>query len=230
MTWFGWQGGWPLQFGGGPTPIEKINQALFDAVGKGHAADQDGVEWLWRNSRAVGLAMMSTLSERAVAQFDPRRATDALPYYRELFALPVDLSDQLAREAADIQYHTKPQADVPSIAATLANIDPRFSIVERPWGKTGTTVPGRTLEDWEGTAPFGIGRGETLYPNYSNAFELVVLFDITTPVESVGERAALGQARRYLDSVLPSFDTYSIRGSIGFIVGSSPLGWTGFGE
>jgi hypothetical protein len=226
--WYGWQGGWPLQWGGGPSQIEKINAALFASVGRGHAAEQDGIEWLWRQSRAAALASISLMAERAVAQHDPALATDALPYYRELFALPDSLGDQLAREAADDRYHTQPAVDVPSVVAKLQRIDSRFSIVERPWSASATTINGRAFEDWDQALPYGIGRGDTVAPNYSNALDLVVLFDITDAPTGPLEAAALSAARDYLDDVLPSWVDYSIMGSSGFVLDQSPLDWTGF--
>jgi hypothetical protein len=229
MTWYGWKGGWPLQWGGGPTDIELINEGLRSSVGKGHMADSDGIEWRWRECRALGLSLVMTMAERGLNQFDPGKATDALSFYRELFRLPSNMADQSAREAADLLYHKKPELDVPSILDELRRIDQRFSILERPWAETTTTMHGRAFEDWDRENPFALfpnQRGDSYVPNYSNAFDLVVLFDTGTdpPVGNI-ENAALTAARAYLDDALPSWMNYTIAGSVGIILDVTPLDW-----
>lgn len=228
MQWNGWAGGWPMQWGGGPTLIESTHAALVAVVGQGHAADSDGIEWRWRECRAVGLAILTSYMDRALAQHDPQSATDALPFYREVFGLPDSLGDQDTRDTAHRKYHARPAADVPSVRAELKRIDPRFEILERGWSSSATTIPGRVFEDYTGAAPFRLGRGDSLFPAFSHAFELVVLFDITDAPTGPVEATAVQLARDYLDEALPAWVGYSIMGSTGFILDQSPLDWTGF--
>jgi len=228
----GWSEPWPLHWGGAPTPIAAMLAALRAAVGKGHAADADGVEWRWREARAIALAIIGSHAERAQAQFEPRSATDALSFYRELCALPDGIGDELVRARADELLHSPGDVTSASIAADLKAIDERLTIVERPWAESTTTIAGRAFEDWGRLLPFNLGRGDTLYPNYSDAFELVVLFDAGLPPFGNTERLAREAAVAYLDDALPAWCTYRILGGgvpTGFILDLSPLDITGFG-
>lgn len=189
-------------------------------------AERDGVEWRWREARAIGLSIIASHAERALAQFEPRFATDALPFYRELYQLPQSASDSEVRSTADALSH------LTRIEQSLKNIDSRFSVLTRAWETETTTVPGRAFEDWAKTKPFNLkdGRGDTLYPNYSTAFDMTVLFDIgDQPPTGFVESGALATARALLDDELPAWCGYSIIGAVGFVLGKSQLGWTGFG-
>jgi len=227
---FGWQSPWPLQWGGTPTPIEAALASLRAVVGKGHPADRDGIEWRWREARAIGLACVSVLMERAINQFYPATATDGLAFWRDLYSLPDSTPDQEARDTSAELFHREPKADIPTLTAELQSIDPRFIILEKPWSSMITTIHGRTVEPWSGTPAFNLpgGRGDTIAPNYSDAFSLAVqLTTGSTPPTGSTELKTLQRARDYLDDALPAWVSYEIMGSTGFILDTSPLDWTG---
>lgn len=225
----GWQAGWPLQWGGGPTPIEAMLEAMRANVGKGHAADEDDVEWRWREARAIGFAAISGLQEKALSQFEPRYATDALDFYRDLHNIPFGVPDQVVRDLADGILHGPEDVSLPSVEQELTRIDERFSLITRPWSRSGTTIPGRAFEDWANRLPFRIGssgRGDTLYPNFSNAFEILVHFENggLWP-ETPEDRLAVDRAAEYLDGATPSWCTYAILVTLAS-VDSSSIVWT----
>ncbi len=226
---FGWQAPWPLQWGGGPTPVEQALSALLSGVGKGHAADVDGVERRWREARAVGIAAAMTMAERALMQFSPVTATSALPFYEELFAL-YGLSDQQIRERAQLLDMATDDFGVGDVERQLQQIDLSFSILNKPWGAIDTTVVGSAFETDGAPFHFATGAKETLYPNVSSAFVVNVAYDLSgaAPV-GFSSQNSLMAARALLDDALPAWVDYEIGGtSGGFILDASFLDWDRF--
>ena len=226
---FGWQAPWPFQWGGGPTPVEQALNALLSGVGKGHAADVDGVEWRWREARAIGIAIAMTMGERALMQFSPATATSGLPFYEELFSL-YGFSDQQIRDRATLFTNATVDSGVGELEAQLQLIDPAFSILPFDWVSGTTTIHGSAFESDELPFNFADGRHETFYPNVSSAFVVQVAYDLggSTP-DSYSSQNAISAANALLDDALPAWVDYQVGGTAGgFILDVSFLDWDRF--
>jgi hypothetical protein len=234
MPGFGWHNPMPMTFGGGATRTERIYVALRSAAGKGgSAADDSGIEGLRRKVIARALAAVTSGGERAALQAFPHLATDLLPYYERIYGLAddPDLTEAERREAAAQLYTLQLAASLPEIAASLAAIDERFSIVSIPDSLSIITVAGRAFEDYDGAEPFGGGRQSTALPNYSTRVDVVVLLDIADGVApGITELRSMQRAARLLHDVLPNDASYHIITHLGFAVGVSLLGFTGLEE
>lgn len=234
MGGFGWQNGFPMQFGGGETETELVYRAMRANVGQGGAAEDDTttIEGLWRQARAVGIAAFMTFGERSALQAFPDRATDLLPYYERLFLLTNDpaTSEQARREAAAYQYALQIASAIPDIATALQVIDPRFSVLGTSFDQADVTVFGRAFEDFTGEEPFNGGRKSTAFPNYSTELVLFVLLDLGGGnAPNASERRAMDSARRLLNDVLPAFNDLQIVTHRGFTLDVDRLDLTSFG-
>lgn len=223
---FGWAAPWPLQWGGTPTPVESAYNALRAGVGKGHAADVDGAEWRWREARAIGIAIAMTMGERALMQFDPSTATSGLEFYVELFQL-FGLSDQNVRVQAQAFQSDVQDTGTEALQEQLQAIDENFSISESSWASSVTTIHGAAFEGL--SLPFGFtDSSESLYPNFSSAFVVNVVYAGGPPISDAQTRA-VEAARALLDDALPAWIDYAIGGDgSGFILDSSHLDWDRF--
>lgn len=232
MGGFGWQNGFPFEFGGGPTHTETIYSAMRASVGVGGSAlDDDGtIDGVWRQARATGLASAATTGERAILQAFPRLASDLLEYYEQLLGAVPDPTDSvLDRQAVVEQLWTeRVRASMPDIAADLFAIDPRLSIAAFGHETTTDTLPSRAFEDLAGALPFGGGRRSTRFPNYSTEFIITALFDIGSGVApSLPEQRLLERAKAQLNKVLPSTHTFQLLTGVGFILDTDLLDLTG---
>lgn len=230
MGGFGWKNPFPLEFGGAPTNVEVTYQALRSSVGLGGSAvdDDNTIDGVWRQARASGIAAARTASERAVIQAFPGHATDALPYYEELFALvPEDENNLVARRrAAEQRYVAEVDASVPAVTAALQLIDPRFSLIEVPHAESDETLLGRAFEDYAATLPFGGGRRSSHFGNYSSDFIYYVLFGVGGDPGPT-ENAIAQQAIDYLNTALPTWVNFELLFADGFILDEDFLDITG---
>jgi len=231
MGGFGWQNGFPFEFGGGSTHTETIYAAMRSSVGVGGSAlDDDGtIDGLWRQARATGLAAAATTGERAILQAFPRHATDLLEYYEQLLqAVPEPGDSELERQAVVEQLFTeRVRGTLPDIAADLAQIDDRLSVVMFSHVETTDTVPGRAFEDLAGALPFG-GRKSTRFANYSTEFVVTAIFDIGSGVvPGLAEQRIIERARAHLNKVLPATHNFQVLTGVGFILDVDLLDLTG---
>jgi hypothetical protein len=230
MGGFGWQNGFPFEFGGGSTHTETIYAALRASVGVGGSAPvDDGVDGLWRAARAAGLAAAGTTGERAILQAFPARATDLLEYYEDLLqAVPEPGDSVLERQAVVEQLWTeRVRASLPDIAADLASIDPRFTVAAFSHSTSTDTLLDRAFEDLAGALPFG-GRQSTRFPNYSTEFVITALFDIGSGVTpGIPEQKLIERTKAHLNKVLPATHNFQVLTGVGFILDTDLLDLTG---
>ncbi len=231
MAGFGWQNPFPFEFGGGPTQTETIYAAMRSSVGVGGSAvDDEGIEGLWRQARASGVAAVATTGERAVLQAFPRYATDLLDYYEDLLqAVPEPGDSVVERQAVVEQLWTeRVRAALPDIAADLLEIDPRLSIAAFDHAETTDTIHGRAFEDLAAALPFGGGRRSTFFPNYSTEFVVTALFNIGSGiVPGLAEQKIIERAKAHLNKVLPATHTFQVLTGVGFILDLDLLDLTG---
>lgn len=231
MGGFGWQNGFPFEFGGGSTHTETIYSAVRSSVGVGGAAlDDDGtIDGLWRQARSVALAAAATTGERAILQAFPMLATDLLEYYEDLLqAVPEPGDSVLERQAAVSALWTeRVRASMPDIAADLLAIDDRFSVAAFGRQTTTDTLHGRAFEDLAGALPFGLRRS-TRFPNYSTEFVITALFDIGSGVTpTLDEQKLIDRVKQHLNKVLPATHTFQVLTGVGFILDTDLLDLTG---
>jgi hypothetical protein len=231
MGGFGWQNGFPFEFGGGSTGTETIYAALRASVGVGGSAPvDDGIEGLWRAARATAVAAAGTTGERAILQAFPARATDLLEYYEDLLqAVPEPGDSVLERQAVVEQLWTeRVRASLPDIAADLVAIDPRFSVAAFSHASSTDTLLDRAFQDLAGALPFGGGRESTRFANYSTEFVVTALFDIGSGVApGIPEQKLIGRAKAHLNKVLPATHNFQVLTGVGFILDVDLLDLTG---
>lgn len=212
----------PFRIGRGPTNYQKAYTFLKQAVGTGGSAkDEEGIEGLWRRSRARALALVRSTEERAANQHYPDLATDFLDYYAtRLLAIPDDGSPEVERRAEAVERYTEtPHAQFPELEAQLQRIDPRLSIRHKPWAKGTTTVFGRAFEAHEGVTgepDFG-GDGHSRFPNYASTFIVTVFFDLGYQGRPNAADARIVQrVKERLRDILPSVFGFRILTKLGF--------------
>lgn len=228
---FGWDSDFPVDLGGRESAIASVYRALRANVGQGHAADADGIDWRWREARAIALGAVYGMAEQALSQFHPSTATTGLKFYVELYGLE-GYSDQEARNRASQLWLTAPLGGVPGLEQLLQEIDGRFSIDDQTWEQSITTMYGRAFGDWAGAAPFNLrsGRNETWYPNYSTALKVFVQLDTGAVSPTDADVVAMNKAKQLLDEELPAWVDYVAGGPAGFIFDgvNNHLDWNRF--
>jgi hypothetical protein len=223
----------PFRVGGGQTPSSQAYATLRQAVGKGGSAANDlGIDGLWRRSRAKGLAAGASAVRRALMQAFPFLATDALPYYERrlgLLAAPGD-SDTKRRAAIVPRWTAAPLRSWNDILNALKALDTRFSLVLPLDTHEIVSDLGRAFNAYDTTnaalgPAFGIPGGCTTFPNYSTRQLLRVSFapgyaGKLKPVDF----NLIEQARQLLRASLPSDQDFQI--SVGlWVLGSTQIGY-----
>lgn len=230
MGGWGWQNGWPYQWGGGSTFEERAYVAMRDVLGRDGAGPEDAsIEDAWRRERAKLIGACVAAGERAANQAHPARATDALPYYEQLLALSdAGPMDERLREAAR-RFTEQPLADGLSLLESLQAIDPRFELIEVPREATIIMHEGRVFEDFAATLPFGGGRTASDFGLVSSEYHVHARLPVGPAPPSAADRLSLQRARALLDERLPAWVTYRLTTSGGVVLDASPMDVTGFG-
>lgn len=224
----------PMRLGGGPTEVSRAYKTIRDAVGEGGSAPNDrGLDGLWRRSRARGLAAATSATRRAVFNAWPHLATDLLPYYERTLGLvpDADASDAVRRAAVVAAWTAQLSATIPVLTEQLQALDARLSVLPLQPNLGRHTQAGRSLGPlWSssGEPAWGDTPEASDFPNEATAFVLQVRFAVgyATALSSV-DSALLEQALDILRRRLPSWVTWEVTTSTGFLVGVSPLGLTG---
>jgi hypothetical protein len=212
---------------------ERLYLALRSSAGKGGVADSEAsIEALWRQVKARWIAKVAIGSLRAVEQAFPNRATDALPYYEELFKLHATGTEEERQAAAALRYTQQGGGALPSVELELQRIDDRFSIVNQRHDGTTTTVPGRAFSDFDDLEPFEPESSwhSSELPNYSGELIVYALLDLGDGVQpDASERASMRAARTLLCDALPADHDFRIVTHRGFTLDVSRLDLTSFG-
>lgn len=220
-----------LALGGGPSPQEEIYDAMFQNVGDGIQAPEGTLVEKWRNARARGIAVF-TQDDRATAQAFPEISTDYLPVWEDILDIPPNPGASIAeRQAIVLTAYTRSiDASFPKLTQSLQAIDPLMSIILIPHDLIRTTVPGRAFEDWDPSSPqasgppfnlsasSGVGVTATAFPNFSDDFVLVVLFDVGLGVLSVANQRKFAEAQALLNESLPAWVDFRLFTECGFIL------------
>ena len=220
-----------LALGGGPSPQEEIYDAMFQNVGDGIQGPPDSLVEKWRNARARGIAVF-TQDDRATAQAFPNISTDYLPVWEDILGIPPTPGASIAQRQATVltAYTRTIDASFPKLTASLQAIDPLMSILLIPHDLIRTTVPARAFEDWNPASPQasgppfnlsasgGAGTTATAFPNFSDDFVLIVLFDVGVGVLSVANQRKFAEAQALLNESLPAWVDFRLFTECGFIL------------
>lgn len=223
----------PTLVGGGPTETEKAYGIISRAMGKGGTArSDDGIDGLWRRSRAKGLAAATSAYRRAIYNAFAHLATDCLPSYERALGLTAapGATEAQRRDAVWAAWITRATAVVPRMIERLQKIDSRFEGITVPHDYQTTTIHGRAFgphQDGLEGPTFG-GIGYSVAPNYSTDFVQRVKFDVGYGGALLPSDARkLERAKDQLRSLLPSWVTFSIVTSTGFYCNLSGLNLAG---
>lgn len=172
----GWGGKnpWPFEWGGGETEYERTWQALRSAVGLRGAGPVDGLEDSWRQSKAAGLLLATTVYERAVLQAFPQVATDHIPVYESILGLSSSGSDEERRLAIVARWVQKLGAVWPELRAAVKKVDANLDLLVPTFSKSIVAQHGRWLKPSGGTPTFHATLGASQYPNLSEHFVVTV--------------------------------------------------------
>jgi hypothetical protein len=154
VSWGGLSGSFPIEFGGAPTSLEAIHQALRSAMGNVPAAI-GGIDDLWRIARARGLDNVARLAEHAVVQGLPRFATTGIARWEELLRIPPEGYDEDRRIEIAYQLSAESRGDLPSFEEELRErVSDRLSLVPMTQDLSRTGQFGRAFgEAGAGVAP-----------------------------------------------------------------------------
>lgn len=239
MGGWGRQNPWPFQWGGGQSAYEKAWKSLRTMLGPKGPGPIGGLEDAWRESKVSGLVKVLTMPERAALQAFPMSATDHLPVYEDELGLSPAPTDQQRRDAASVIWSGALSAIIPELVAALQLIDADFDVLvvneDKPAAErndhTACWQWGKAL-DSPGSGDFGqfpAYMHATAYPNYSTNFVCFVLY--SNQDDAAGpDPNKIAEAENVLVERLPGWVNYVILTSVGFLVGTSPIGWTGLGE
>lgn len=230
MGGYGWQNGWPFQWGGGDTFEERAYLALRDAVGDLASAEDATIEDAWRRAKAITLGALMASGDRAANQGSPLLATDFLTYYEDLLAIAS--SDEQPTHERNVEaaqrFTSLPYAYAAAALAELHKIDATFALLDQGHDDTITTHEGRTFQDWAGAIPYGGGRTFSEYGFISSEY----IFRFILPIAGAPDATAIAKiakARQRLHDILPAWMGFSIATATGFVLDSSSLDVTGFG-
>lgn len=227
---YGGLSSFPFDYGGGPTDEETIYYALRGAVGVGGSATDDtGIDGLWRECRAAGLAAAASSLECAVAQAFPQIATEFIPVYEEELGIvpPENATDEDRRRAITEAYTAKAAENEVDLAVRLSKIDTRLSLPAIPQTKAKTVQFGKAFEPQDGVPTYGPTQKSSRVPNYSDDFFVRVFFTLATTMPTPVDLAIIMKAKRLLREILPSWVSFAIISSNGpFLLDTSPLDLT----
>ncbi len=213
---YGWGNSLPLEIGGSSTEIEAIYDALRSAVGIGGAGPVDGLEDLWRQSKAIGLAAATTSIERAALQALPMYASDHLPVYEQLLGIVpgADETDAARVAAISTAWTNTLRADGEGLGLAIQAIDVRAGLDYLP-NATGELVTfGKAFGPRPDDGSYGTST-QTDIPNWSTDFCQLVTYALD-PGQTNIPTTILLTLRRVLTEVLPSWVDYQINNGYGF--------------
>ena len=217
----------PLMVGGGPDEPTKAYAVLRSANGKGgSAADESGIDGLWRRSIAIGLAAASSSLRRSINNAYPNLAQDTLRYYERVLGLVPEVESSEAQRCENVValWTAKASASVPDMNSSLKRIDERLSVVMPDEDTTSTSLDGRWFGSdrevpvWEGASPLA---GPT------TRYNLVVLLDVDNEeVTETRDMRAMSLATKLIRTALPSWFDFELATALGFTLDASPLDLT----
>jgi hypothetical protein len=195
-----------VALGSGTSHVEDVYRTLRAAVGTS-ASPVDGLDDLWRQARAVGIASGQLALDRAAFQALPEAATDHLAAYERNLAIAFTpgRTEQERRERVTAAWVREIVSTPRGIELSLQNISANYSLVPTDHDQTDSFQHGRAYPARGEEAT----RGTTNYPNYSTAFRVNAAYSV--PVgETVIPAAHLTDGRQLLNDSLPAWVDFVI--------------------
>lgn len=227
--------GLPFRVGGGKTLARRIYDELRKAVGEGGAGPawsanprtMLGAEDFWRICKAKVLAAALRADERAMLQFFPAWATDALPFYEEALGLAEEPTTAQRQAAAAAAWTLQISADIPTLRDELFALSPKLSIEALAYAQATISMFGKQFGPRTGGPPFGSGMSagvqSSAWPNFASDFVLYVRYTL-----GAGETKVPNDLRatvsRYLCERLPSFVDFQLSTGSPFYLDGGPDG------
>lgn len=225
----GWDNPMPSALGGGPGDALLALTAFLELMGDGWAPQESDAdpERLFYEAVAEGLGVTRAFGEHAACQAYPEIASDYVPVYeQQLGIVPGTEDDEQRREAASTAYGAVKAADGPDLAAGVATIDARATVLSSVWSDEDATMEARPWGD--SGESYGAARPASGYPAYSTARRVYVLVDVGyTGALTNADRLAVARVKTYLAKVLPTVCAFEVITSQGMLLGTSPLDYTG---
>jgi hypothetical protein len=220
----------PFRVGGGPTPTSRAYRVIKDAVGEGGSAtNEQGIDGLWRRSRAKGLAAATSSTRRALLQAFPFLATDLLPYYERVLGIspPTGATEPQRVDVVVERWTRAAIASTPELEEGLQKIDARLSILTDTDDTSVTTHAGRVFEAYDAADEgpvFNLPGGLSQLPNFSTRQIVNVHFELGyAGVPNAADQVIIERARELLRTALGSDTDFTI--STGpWVLGVTPLG------
>lgn len=222
----------PFFLGGGPDENDKAYRTLRSAVGVGGSATEDGgIDGLWRRAKAKGLAAGDSAIRRAILNFFPQSSTDTIPYYERILGIYPGPGSTLTdrRNTVFALWPAKTSARYADVQTALRRIDSRFTVLRVPDTQRTTARTGRCLAPHAGSSEPAYGtRHSSALARSSNRTTYRVRLDVGSQRKlTVTERNSVRQAKARLRVMLPSWCSFTITTTTGFVLGTSPLTTTG---
>lgn len=192
--------------GSGTSHAEDVYTALRSAVGTG-ASPADGLDDLWRQSRAIGKAASQQSVDRAAFQSLPSAATDHLAVYERILGLASSHAEdeEQRRQRVTAAWTKQIDASPRGVEADLQDIDANFTVFALDHDKTDSGLHGRVYPP-RGTEST---RGVTQYPNFSTEFVVTAVYAVPVGLTEIPD-TVLDDAERLLNSTLPAWVDFVI--------------------
>lgn len=198
----------PLAYplGGGTSHVEDIYRALRSAPGTS-VGPEDGLDDLWRQSRAVGIGSAHLALDKAAYQALPDGTTDHLAAYERGLGLASSSAqteqDRRLRVAA--AWTSQIASTSRGIERDLQDISANYSLRATDHDLTDTTHHGRSFPAFGLEATYGV----SAYPNYGTSFVVTVVYAVPAGVFAIPD-AELDDGERLLNSALPAHVDYVV--------------------
>lgn len=215
MSGFGWGSPFPCEFGGGPSAVEEIWQALRDVLGttplgKPVAGPEDGLEDLWRQAEARAIAFSSSIIERATLQVFPDRATDWLPYYEWLLAVVPPAGATIEERQLEVarRFARELRADGANLLDALQEIDSTTEVLATDPDTTIVGQFGIAFNARPYSAPFG-SSNHSAFPAYST--HMIVTAQVELPEgETLIPALTRNRMAETLNELLPTWVDFQV--------------------
>lgn len=195
-----------MPLGSGTSHTEDVYRAMRAAVGTS-ASPADGLDDLWRQSRAIGKAASQQSIDRAAFQALPEAATDHLGAYERGLALAFTAAtnEQERRERITAAWTSQIVSTSRGVEIDLQAVSENYSVIALDSDLSDTVHHGRIYPPRGSES----SKGTTQYPNWSSSFVVSVVYslpagEVAIPLDELddGERA--------LNNALPSWVDFVI--------------------
>jgi hypothetical protein len=179
LSEFGLWGGWPFEWGGGPSSAELTYDLLRSALGGGDGGELgplDGLDDLRIQALAVTIDAVASQMEAASLESFTAHSSHMLDIHIEEFGLDPEGDDELSR-ARIYEIETEElESDLVRFVEALTEISPKLSLLTIPDVRFRETMFGRAHSPRSGG---GAATNDTFFPAYSDRLVLWIRYELT---------------------------------------------------